>query len=223
MARARGASVPVVRVWLCLESHSDSIGLHSRGPHDWSYHPFFTRSGSVDDQAPWRKDGRVRGIGHRQRRAQGAAHSGGAAPGQRPVRSATRELAAEPRIAGNPQYGRGFSKARCRGRDQIHLHRRGPDYAAPSAGRRYDSGWSRWRRDLGFWLRERDSTLWAEIVDVASGQSVAKVEATVSGRPWFLMAGIFPLGAPSFTETWACYKLGQGVVEALATPGDGRP
>jgi len=52
---------------------------------------------------------------------------------------------------------------------------------------------------------------------------VDKVEATVSGRPWFLMAGIFPLGAPSFTETWACYKLGQGVVEALTTRGDGRP
>lgn len=76
---------------------------------------------------------------------------------------------------------------------------------------------------FGFWLWERDSTLWAEIVDLASGQSVAKVEATVSGRPWFLMAGIFPLGAPSFTETWACYKLGQGVVEALTTRGDGRP
>jgi len=68
-----------------------------------------------------------------------------------------------------------------------------------------------------------DSALWAEIVDLASGQSVAKVEATVSGRPWFLMAGIFPLGAPSFTETWACYKLGQGAVEALSPSGDRRP
>jgi hypothetical protein len=44
------------------------------------------------------------------------------------------------------------------------------------------------------------TTLWAEIVEVASGKLVDKVEATVSGRPWFLMAGIFPLGAPSFTE-----------------------
>jgi hypothetical protein len=76
---------------------------------------------------------------------------------------------------------------------------------------------------FGFWLWERDSTLWAEIVDVASGKSVARVEATVNGRPWLLMAGIFPLGAPSFTETWACYKLGQGIVEALTTPGGGRP
>jgi|SRR5215469_2083609 len=76
---------------------------------------------------------------------------------------------------------------------------------------------------FGFWLWERDSTLWAEIVEVVSGKSVAKVEATVSGRPWFLLAGIFPLGAPSFTETWACYKLGQGVVEALNTPGGARP
>ncbi len=76
---------------------------------------------------------------------------------------------------------------------------------------------------FGFWLWERDSTLWAEIVEVASGKSMAKVEATVSGRPWLLMAGILPLGAPSFTETWACYKLGQGVVEALNTPGDARP
>ncbi len=76
---------------------------------------------------------------------------------------------------------------------------------------------------FGFWLWERDSTLWAEIVEVASGKLVDKVEATVSGRPWLLMAGILPLGAPSFTETWACYKLGEGVVEALNTPGDARP
>jgi hypothetical protein len=76
---------------------------------------------------------------------------------------------------------------------------------------------------FGFWLWERDSTLWAEIVEVASGKPVAKVEATVNGRPWFLMAGIFPIGAPSFTETWACYKLGQGVVEALTIPRAARP
>jgi len=76
---------------------------------------------------------------------------------------------------------------------------------------------------FGFWLWDRDSTLWAEIVDVASGKSLAKVEATVSGRPWLLMAGILPFGAPSFTETWACYKLGQGIVEVLTAPRDARP
>jgi hypothetical protein len=56
---------------------------------------------------------------------------------------------------------------------------------------------------FGFWLWERDSTFWAEIVEVARAKSVAKVEARVSGRPWLLMAGIFPIGAPSLTETWA--------------------
>jgi len=76
---------------------------------------------------------------------------------------------------------------------------------------------------FGFWLWERDWTLWAEIVEVASGKSLAKVKATVSGRPWLLMAGILPLGAPSFTETWACHKLGQGVVDALTARRDGRP
>jgi hypothetical protein len=70
---------------------------------------------------------------------------------------------------------------------------------------------------VGFWLWKRDSTLWAEIVDLASGEPVAKVEAAVSGRPWFMVLGIFPLGAPSFTETWACHKLGQGVAEFLTS------
>jgi len=70
----------------------------------------------------------------------------------------------------------------------------------------------------GFWLWKRDSTLWAEIIDLESGEAAARVEAAVSGRPWFMILGIFPLGAPSFTETWACHKLGRGVAEFLTDP-----
>jgi hypothetical protein len=75
----------------------------------------------------------------------------------------------------------------------------------------------------GFWWWERDSTLWAEILDVSAGESVAKVEARVSGRPWFLVLGVLPLGAPAFTETWACHKLGRGVVEFLKAQGVASP
>ena len=76
---------------------------------------------------------------------------------------------------------------------------------------------------IGFWLLERDSTLWAEILDMASGESVAKVEAKVSGHPWLGVLVVFPLGAPSFTETWACHKLGRSVVEFLTTQEDRSP
>jgi hypothetical protein len=69
---------------------------------------------------------------------------------------------------------------------------------------------------------ERESTAWAEVVDVTGGDSVAIINAAVSGRP-FLLLSYIPMGAPSFTETWACHKLKRGLVEFLTARGGHRP
>lgn len=68
-------------------------------------------------------------------------------------------------------------------------------------------------------LWQRESILWAEVVDVAHGESAALVEAKVSGRPVF----VFPIGAPAFTETWACHKLKREVIEAITVRESRKP
>ena len=72
-----------------------------------------------------------------------------------------------------------------------------------------------------FFVWKRDSTAWAEIIDVTGGDSVAIIHAAVSGRP-FLFLTYPPMAAPSFTETWACHKLKRGLVEFLTTQGGPR-
>ena len=72
-----------------------------------------------------------------------------------------------------------------------------------------------------FFVWNRESTAWAEIVDVTGGDSVAIVHAAVTGRP-FLFLTYLPMGAPSFTETWACHKLKRGLVEFLTAQGGQR-
>ena len=69
-----------------------------------------------------------------------------------------------------------------------------------------------------FFVWNRESTAWAEIVDVSGGDSVAIVNAAVSGRPFVFLTYI-PVAAPSFTETWACHKLKRGLVEFLTAQG----
>ncbi len=69
----------------------------------------------------------------------------------------------------------------------------------------------------GGWVWRRDSTVRASILDLVNGEVAGGVEARVSGRPWLGVLGIFPIGAPSFTEFWACRTLGQGILDLLRT------
>lgn len=72
---------------------------------------------------------------------------------------------------------------------------------------------------LGFWMWERDSMAGAVVYDLEARDSIGRIEVHVSGRPWFAILGIFPLGAPSFTESWACQKLGASVASFLRGTG----
>lgn len=69
-----------------------------------------------------------------------------------------------------------------------------------------------------FILWDRQTDVSATIYDLRARAAAGRIEVEVSGRPWFALVGL-PLGAPSFTEFWACRKLGSGVVEFLR----GRP
>lgn len=72
---------------------------------------------------------------------------------------------------------------------------------------------------FGYLQWERDSQFGASIFDLKNATAQGEVDVKVSGRPWFLVVGIFPLGAPSFTEGWACNKLGSGVARFLRPGG----
>lgn len=67
----------------------------------------------------------------------------------------------------------------------------------------------------GFWMWGRESSVSATVYDLRARSDVGKVEVEVSGRPWFALIGGLPLGAPSFTESRACGRLGGAVVELL--------
>lgn len=68
---------------------------------------------------------------------------------------------------------------------------------------------------LGFWIWERESTAGATVYDFEAHETVGLVDVQVSGRPWFAVLGIFPLSVPSFTEGWACQKLGTSLAKFL--------
>jgi hypothetical protein len=75
----------------------------------------------------------------------------------------------------------------------------------------------------GFWVWKRESSVTAAIYDLGTRSPAGNVQVEVRGRPWFAIIGVFPLGAPSFTESWACQKLGNAIVEFLRGRREARP
>lgn len=69
------------------------------------------------------------------------------------------------------------------------------------------------------WSGERQSSLWASILDLEKYQSAGHILAEASGKPWWSCVGLgpfcVPLGAAVFTESGACAKIGEGVVQFL--------
>ena len=65
------------------------------------------------------------------------------------------------------------------------------------------------------YMWERDPMPGAVVYDLEARDSIGRVEVHASGRPWFAILGIFPLGAPSSTETWACQKLGTSMASVF--------
>jgi hypothetical protein len=69
------------------------------------------------------------------------------------------------------------------------------------------------------WSGERQSSLWASILDLEKYQPAGHVLAEASGKPWWTCVGLgpfcVPLGAAVFTESGACAKVGEGVGQFL--------
>jgi YajG family uncharacterized lipoprotein len=69
------------------------------------------------------------------------------------------------------------------------------------------------------WSGKRQSSLWASILDLKKYQPAGHVSAEAIGKPWWTCVGLgpfcLPLGAAAFTESGACAKVGEGVVQFL--------
>ncbi len=68
---------------------------------------------------------------------------------------------------------------------------------------------------LGLKVWKKTSALTALIIDFKKSRTAGEVSATVTGRSWFGVLGILPLGMPTFTEGRACDELGESVVRFL--------
>ncbi len=69
---------------------------------------------------------------------------------------------------------------------------------------------------LGVVWWDRESRLVASVFDFKQGRIAGEVRASASGRPWFAVVLIFPLGLPAATETRACSELGEAVSKFIA-------
>jgi hypothetical protein len=69
------------------------------------------------------------------------------------------------------------------------------------------------------WSGERMSSLWASVLDMKMYQSAGYLFVEASGKPWWICVGLgpfcVPFGAAVFTESGACAKVGEGVVQFL--------
>jgi hypothetical protein len=77
---------------------------------------------------------------------------------------------------------------------------------------------------VGAWTRH--SRLVASVLDLKQARAAGELHAEASGRPWFVLIGILPLGAPAFTESRVCKDIGEAVVTYLTgktTPGPAGP
>lgn len=68
---------------------------------------------------------------------------------------------------------------------------------------------------LGLKVWKKTSAFAGVIIDFKKSCTAGEVSATVTGRAWFAVLAIFPLGMPTFTEGRACDELGESVVKFL--------
>ncbi len=69
---------------------------------------------------------------------------------------------------------------------------------------------------LGLVTWDKTTRLRAQLVELGVGASGAPVTADASGRSWFAVALLIPLGMPAAPEGRACDSLARGVVAAIA-------
>lgn len=68
---------------------------------------------------------------------------------------------------------------------------------------------------FGLKVWKKTSALAGVIIDFKKSRTAGEVSATVTGKSWFAVLGILPLGMPTFTESRACDELGESVGKFL--------
>jgi len=71
---------------------------------------------------------------------------------------------------------------------------------------------------FGAWVWNRDTQLVASILDVKQTGAAAEINAKASGTAWLVLVEGLPIGAPAFTETNACARLGDKLSQFLVAP-----
>ncbi len=68
---------------------------------------------------------------------------------------------------------------------------------------------------FAYWEWDQTSRIGATILDLKKAKTVDRLEARASGKAWFAIVGIFPLGVPSATGAVACRDLGTRIAQFL--------
>ncbi len=68
-----------------------------------------------------------------------------------------------------------------------------------------------------YWEWDSASRMGATVFDLKKAQTADRIEASASGKAWFAIVGVFPIGVPSVTGDTACKDLGVQIARFLAS------
>ncbi len=69
---------------------------------------------------------------------------------------------------------------------------------------------------FAYWEWDSASRMGATVFDLKTAQTADRIEASASGKAWFAIVGVFPIGVPSVTGDTACKDLGVQIARFLA-------
>ncbi len=70
---------------------------------------------------------------------------------------------------------------------------------------------------FAYWEWDSASRMGATVFDLKKAQTADRIEASASGKAWFAIVGVFPIGLPSLTSETACKDLGVQIARFLAS------
>ncbi len=70
---------------------------------------------------------------------------------------------------------------------------------------------------FAYWEWDSASRMGATVFDLKKAQTADRIEASASGKAWFAIVGVFPIGLPSLTSETSCKDLGVQIARFLAS------
>ncbi len=70
---------------------------------------------------------------------------------------------------------------------------------------------------FAYWQWDKASRMGATVFDLKKAQTADRVQASASGKAWFAIVGVFPIGFPSVPSAVACKDLGGQIARFLAS------